>query len=86
MNVSPRTQDITRTILAVLFIGGLIAGSFWILLPFLPAVIWATMIVVATWPILLRVQGWLWGRRWLAVTVLTSALLLLFVVPLSLAV
>jgi len=86
MNVSPRTQDITRTILAVLFIGGLIAGSLWILLPFLPAVIWATMIVVATWPILLRVQEWLWGRRWLAVTVLTSALLLLFVVPLSLAV
>ena len=86
MNVSPRTQDITRTILAVLFIGGLIAGSLWILLPFLPAAIWATMIVVATWPILLRVQGWLWGRRWLAVTVLTSALLLLFVVPLSLAV
>ena len=86
MNTSPLTQDITRTILAVLFIGGLIAGSLWILLPFLPAVIWASMIAVATWPILLRVQGWLWGRRWLAVTALTSALLLLFVVPLSLAV
>ena len=86
MNTPTLTQDITRTIFAVLFIGGLIVGSLWILLPFLPAVIWATMIAVATWPILLRVQGWLWGRRWLAVTVLTSALLLLFVVPLSLAV
>jgi predicted PurR-regulated permease PerM len=41
----------------LLFIGGLIAGSLWILRPFLPAVIWATMIAVATWPLLLRVQG-----------------------------
>ena len=86
MNTSPRTQDITRTILAVLFIGGLIAGSLWILRPFLPAVIWATMIVVGTWPVLLRLQGWLWGRRALAVMVMTVALLLVFVVPLSLAI
>ncbi|MGH7165479.1 MAG: AI-2E family transporter YdiK [Nitrospiraceae bacterium] len=86
MNPPTLTQDITRTILAVLFIGGLIAGSLWILLPFLPAVIWATMIAVAMWPVLLRVQGWLWGRRWLAVKALTSLLLLVFVVPLSLAV
>jgi predicted PurR-regulated permease PerM len=79
-------QDITRTVFAVLFIGGLIAGSFWILRPFLPAVIWATMIVVAGWPVLLRVQGWLWGRRWLAVAVMTGILLLVLVVPLALAI
>ena len=86
MPASSLTQDITRTILAVLFIGGLIVGSLWILWPFLPAVIWATMIVVATWPVLLRVQGWMWGRRWLAVTVMTCILFLVFVVPLSLAI
>ena len=80
------TQDITRTIFAVLFIGGLIAGSLWILRPFIPAVIWATMIVVASWPVLLRIQSWLWGRRWLAVTVMTCILLLVLVVPLSLAI
>ena len=63
MNIPARPHDIPRTMFAVLFIGGLIAASLWILRPFLPAVVWATMIVVATWPVLLRVQGWLWGRR-----------------------
>ena len=83
----PTTQrDLARTILAVLCLLGLIATSFWILRPFLPALIWATMIVVATWPIMLRVQAILWGRRWLAVTVMTIALLLVFVVPFSLAI
>ena len=86
MNTPTFTQDIPRTIFAVLFIGGLIAGSLWIILPFLPAVIWATMIVVATWPVLLRIQGWLWGRRWLAVAVMTCLLLLVLVVPLTLAI
>lgn len=86
MPTPTRTQDITRTIFAVLFIGGLIAGSLWILQPFLPAVIWATMIVVASWPVLLHVQRWLWGRRGLAVAVMTCILLLVLVVPLSLAI
>lgn len=86
MSTPTRTQDITRTIFAVLFIGGLIAGSIWILRPFLPAIIWATMIVVASWPVLLRVQRWLWGRRSLAVAAMTCVLLLVLVVPLSLAI
>ena len=86
MPTPSHTQDITRTVFAVLFIGGLIAGSLWILRPFLPAVIWATMIVVASWPVLLRIQKWLWGRRGLAVAVMTFILLLVLVVPLSLAI
>ncbi len=78
--------ELARTTLAVLFIGGLILGSLWILRPFLGATIWATMIVAATWPALLWLQSRLWGRRWLATTVMTSVLLLVFVVPLSLAI
>ncbi len=86
MPITTMQRDLTRTTFAVLFIVGLIAGSFWILQPFLPAAIWATMIVVATWPFMLRLQATLWGRRWLAVTVMTLALLLVFVVPFSLAI
>ena len=79
-------RDLTRTVLAVLFIGGLIGASFWILRPFLGAIIWATMIAVATWPAMLAVQRWLWGNRSLAVTVMTLALLSILVVPFSLAI
>ena len=78
-------HDLVRTVLAVLFIGGLIATSFWILWPFLPATIWATTLVVATWPLMLQVQRRLWNRRPLAVTVMTLALLLVFVAPFWLA-
>ena len=79
-------QDLTRTIFAVLFMVGLIAACFWILRPFVPALIWATMVVVATWQLMLHVQNRLWGRRWLAVIVMSTALLLAFVVPFSLAI
>jgi len=79
-------MDVTRTTLAVLFIGTLIAACFWIFLPFLTAFLWATMIVVTTWPVLLGLQARLWGKRWLAVTVMTVLLLLVIIVPFSLAV
>lgn len=81
----PRT-DLTRVVLTVLFIGGLIAASTWILRPFLGALIWAIMIVVATWPLLEWLQARTGGRRWLAATLMTIILLLVLVVPLSTAI
>jgi predicted PurR-regulated permease PerM len=84
-NVSA-SRDVTRITLSVLFIGALIAASFWIFKPFLTAFIWATIIVVATWPVLLKLQGWLWNKRGLAVTAMTAILLLVLVVPLTLAI
>jgi predicted PurR-regulated permease PerM len=79
-------RDLVRIIFAILFVTGLIAASVWILWPFLPATIWATTLVVATWPLMLRVQRQLWHRRWLAVVVMTVALLLVFVAPFWLAI
>src|SRR5262245_9468506 len=78
-------QDLTRTTLGVLLIVGLIAACFWILRPFLPAAIWATMIVVSTWPVMLWVQARLWHRRGLAVIVMSLVLLGIFVMPYGLA-
>src|SRR4030067_747441 len=79
-------RDLTRTVLAVLFIGGLLGFSLWILRPFLVALIWAVMIVVASWPLMRAAQSALWGRRWPAVAVMTLALLLLLIVPFTAAI
>jgi predicted PurR-regulated permease PerM len=76
------SADLARTTLQLLALGILIATSFWIARPFLMALAWATMIVVATWPLLLRAQAWLGGRRSLAVALMTIVLLLVLVVPL----
>lgn len=84
--MSELPRDLARTTLAVLFIGGLIFTSFWVMRPFLAPLIWATMIVVATWPLMRRLESRLWGRRSLAVTAMILALLLVFVVPLTMAI
>jgi predicted PurR-regulated permease PerM len=78
--------DLVRTTLGVLFIGALIAAAFWILRPFIGATIWATMLVVATWPVMKWVEARLWGRRSLAVLVMTLLMLMLFMVPLMVAI
>ncbi|MGE0121266.1 MAG: AI-2E family transporter YdiK [Dongiaceae bacterium] len=84
--MSELRSDLTRVTLAVLFIGGLIGTSLWILRPFLPAVVWAAMLVIATWPLMRKVQAGLWNSRALAVAAMTVMLLLVFVAPLWLAI
>ena len=84
--MQPPQRDLTRTVLAVLAIGALIGASFLILRPFLPAFVWALMVVVSTWPLLLMAQARFGGRRWAAASTMTLALLLVFVVPFWLAI
>jgi hypothetical protein len=84
--MNPNEPEMARPVLAVLFLCALIAASVWILRPFLPALIWATMVVIATWPLLLRVQQRLGNRRAPAVIAMTLLVLLVLVVPLSLAI
>jgi predicted PurR-regulated permease PerM len=86
MNDAPPSWDVTRVLFAVVAIGGLIAASFWVLLPFLPAAIWAVMIVIATWPEMRWVEGRLGGRRNLAVAVMAAAMLAAILVPIGIAV
>src|SRR5262249_31085157 len=78
----PGSQDLARTTFQLLALGALIAASIWILRPFLVSLTWATTIAVATWPLLLRLQAVLGGRRSLAVASMTIALLMVLVVPL----
>jgi predicted PurR-regulated permease PerM len=79
-------RDILRTTLAVLLIGALIGAGLWILRPFLLALSWAAMTVIATWPLMLLLERKLWHRRGLASTVMTGLFLLLVLLPVSLAI
>jgi len=78
-------RDLARTVLAVLLIMILIGASFWVLRPFLLSIVWAAMIVVATWPLMLNLQAKLRSRA-LAVTIMSGAMVCVFVVPLVLAI
>jgi predicted PurR-regulated permease PerM len=80
------TPDLARTTLSLAALAVMIVGTFLVLRPFLAAAIWATMIVVATWPLMRAAQARLGGRRSLAVAVMTVVLLLGLVVPLSAAI
>ena len=79
--MSSRT-DLPRATLGVLIIVTLLASTVWILRPFLGAMIWASMIVVATWPMMRQIERWLWGSRKLAVAAMTTVWLLVLVLPL----
>jgi predicted PurR-regulated permease PerM len=81
-----RSGELTRTFLQLLTLGGLLVTSLWIVRPFLIAGLWAAMIAVATWPVLLRVQALFGGRRSLATALLTLVLLLTLVIPLYLGI
>jgi predicted PurR-regulated permease PerM len=83
--MEPR-PDLARNTIGVLTIVTLIGVTIWVLKPFLASTIWAAMIVIATWPVMTRVQRWLWRSRAAAATVMTLALLLLLVVPLALVI
>ncbi len=86
MTRTDKAFEVARPTLAVLFLCVLIGASLWILRPFLPALIWATMVVVATWPLLLKLQRRFRDHRLPAVIVMTILVLLVLVAPLSVAI
>ncbi len=81
-----QSNNLTRTTLNVAAIGGLAITSIWVMQPFLLGLIWAATIVVATWPLLEIVQARVGGRRSLAAAIMTTALLIIFLLPLGIAI
>jgi len=77
--------DITHTTLSVLFLVILIVSSFWVLSPFLIAILWATIVSVSMWPFFLKLEAILGGRRGLAVAALTLMILFAVFIPVTLA-
>ena len=62
----------------------LLLGVLAVLRPFITAIIWAAIIVVATWPIMLRVERLFGGRRGLAVAAISTGLCVVVVAPVAL--
>src|SRR5882724_10674896 len=75
-----RTGLISSAILLACVLA-LVVGALAVLRPFLPAILWATIIVVATWPIMLRLQKLFGGRRSLAIVAMSTGLLLAVIGP-----
>ena len=86
IDAAVRQQDLGRITLTVVFIGGLLVTSIWVLRPFLPAILWATTLVLATWPLLLTVQRHVGNRRSVAVLIMTLGVLLILILPIWAAV
>src|SRR6188508_2058703 len=77
--------NVAHTTLLVLFLVALVALTASVLSPFVTSVLWATIVSVATWPSLLRLQALVGGRRRLAVALVTVTTLLVVFVPVTLA-
>jgi predicted PurR-regulated permease PerM len=83
---NPKERDLLHPILLVLFIGILLVSSIWVLRPFLMPLIWAAVIVIATWPAFERVRARLGGRNGLAVAAMATTMLVIIIVPITFAV
>lgn len=81
----PEAHDVAMVTLAVLFIAALLGATLWILEPFLTSFLWATTIVVATWPVFLWLQARLKNSRGAAVVVMSFLILMVVVLPFLLA-
>ena len=78
--------NLPQLTMGVAFIAMLAGASLWVLSPFLLALVWAAMIVIATWPVLSALQRHLGGSRGAAAALMTLLLLLVFILPLVFAI
>jgi predicted PurR-regulated permease PerM len=62
----------------------LLVGCFYVLRPFLVAILFALAVTISSWPLFLSLLACSKGRRTLAAALMTAALLLVIVVPLAL--
>ncbi|QIQ41731.1 MAG: AI-2E family transporter YdiK [Buchnera aphidicola (Microlophium carnosum)] len=74
-------MDLSQSILSLIFIISIGVISFLVIHPFMLGFSWASMIVIATWPIMLTIQRFLGGQRSLAVMVMIITLLLFLIIP-----
>ncbi|CAL4319489.1 Putative transport protein YdiK [Buchnera aphidicola (Protaphis terricola)] len=77
-------MDLSQFILSLIFIIAISITSFLIIKPFILGFLWASTIVITTWPILLKIQKFLGGKRIIAVISMITILLLFIIIPIVL--
>jgi predicted PurR-regulated permease PerM len=70
-----------ETVAAVVAVALLSVGCLAVLRPFVSAILWAAVLTYTTWPVLLRLDGWMGGRRTYAALVMTTLIALVMVLP-----
>lgn len=80
MQPNPRSDRI----LALMALAVLGAGCFWVLWPFLTALVWAAILASVSWPGFLWLDRVVGGRRTLAAALMTLIVMLIVLVPLIL--
>jgi len=87
MNLKSNLNDgqMIERVFLLLLVGGLGYACLEIVAPFIPPFIWAMILSLSTWPYYLSLSRWLGGRRKFAAALLTLLQLLIFVVPVVLA-
>jgi predicted PurR-regulated permease PerM len=80
---SPQTLTVKRfeRLASLVAIGLVIIGCVVVLLPFVSALLWATVLCYCTWPLFLRLERLLGRRRTLAAVVMTFLISVVVVVP-----
>ena len=76
-------KDLTQITVSVVLILLLAVGSIWVFLPFVAALLWASIIVISTYNFMLKLQKLLWNKKGLAVIVMVLIILMVILVPLA---
>lgn len=76
-------KDLTQITISVVLILLLAVGSVWVFMPFVAALIWASIIVISTYNFMLKLQKLLWNKKGLAVTVMVLLILAVILVPIA---
>ncbi|WWO99722.1 MAG: AI-2E family transporter YdiK [Candidatus Dasytiphilus stammeri] len=83
-NILQKTVDIPQLLFLFMFITILMVTCFWVVQPFIAGFAWASMVVIATWPLFIKLQNLLWRSRILAILIMILMLFLLFIIPITL--
>ena len=81
MPAEKKTDDLLKLILNLLLIGLLIVVTYRVIEVFLFGFFWAVMVVIATWPLMIKIQQKLFNKRWLSLLVMALLLAFVCVIP-----